>query len=642
MSDFSYRPALDGIRCIAVCSVVVYHLDRQWLPGGFLGVDVFFTLSGYLITTLLILERERHGRISVPEFWARRARRLLPASLLVVATVAVWLHWQPEFLQAARRGDLFASLGNIANWRLIATGQSYFEAFATAPPVRHFWSLAIEEQFYLIWPLTCALLLRSNKLRPLAVLCTSGAILSAIWCGMLFRAADPSRAYYGTDTRVHQLLIGAGLAVWFAYRRRTNRQIHVGQAAGIGTGLLMVAIWVVHDQWQGYYRGGSMVIAGVTALIIMGVESAPGSGVARLLGSRPAAAIGRGSYGLYLWHWPVFVFLPPGTLGLSAGLPISIARILVTVIITYVSYRFVEKPIRHPRTQRLRRPAFVVVGSLSGLVVIGILTLTMTWGARLPVWAGGQSPDRRTGQIGAANGNGPSLRVAVVGDSVAASLVPGLRDLAIDRKWLLFDGSEPGCPITMLPQVLDDGTTHPQNPICAAKVPALQREVVDFVPDVVIWHDLQSTLGLEVPKGDSVPIGSKAWAGRILDAWQRFLDTLRERGSRVIVVVPPLRSQDPLGGCGSTARCLDIQSQDARIRALTEEFLQRNVGDPGTRRLDLDPVLCPTGMPCPGKVDGVEVRLAGWDQTHFTEAGAKWIAPTLLAAIDDAALNQKL
>ena len=631
-SEYSYRPALDGIRCIAVCSVLVYHLDRRWLPGGFLGVDVFFTLSGYLITTLLIMERERHGRIAIADFWARRARRLLPAALVSIAAVAVWLHFQPEFVQAARRGDVLGALGNVANWRLIATGQSYFEGFATVSPLRHFWSLAIEEQFYLVWPLTCALLLRSNRLRRLATLCAVGTVLSAIWCAVLFDPVDPSRSYYGTDTRVHQLLIGALLAVWLAGRRRAGCPVLAARRfAPVGLVVLLLAICVMPDQWEGYYRGGSVAVALATALVIVGLESAQGGTLARFMGYRPAAAVGRGAYGLYLWHWPIYVWLSPGTWGLDSIWAVSIARLAVTGAVAYVSFRMIEWPIRNPAVGILRHPRTVALGSATGVVLVGVLTLTITWGASLPVWAGGKHPDRASCTAGAVPGNG--LRIAIAGDSVASSLVPGICGASVSNGWQVYDGSEPACPITMLPQVQDDGTTHPQNSVCADVVPGLQQDIVDFAADVVVWHDLQSTLGLELPDKETAPAGSDRWAELTLTGWQRVLDRFRESGAKVLILMPPQRSQDQPGGCGTAQRCLDIQAQDLRIRRLTITFLEQNADDAGVHSLDLDGLLCPGGLPCPARIDGVEVRISGWDQTHFTVEGARWIAPTIADAI---------
>jgi peptidoglycan/LPS O-acetylase OafA/YrhL len=613
-----YRPALDGLRCMAVIAVILYHLDKRWLPGGFLGVDVFFTLSGYLITSLLLLERQRTGRIDRSRFWSRRAKRLLPAALLVIAAVAVWLLGQPDFVQAARRGDMFSALGNVMNWQLIASGQSYFQAFTTVSPLRHFWSLAIEEQFYLVWPIVCAVLLRSGRLRGLTITCMIGAVTSAGLCVALFSAADPSRSYYGTDTRIHEILIGALLAIWFAHRRNTAKTISGAWVFVPGVLVLVAALVFVHDQWAGYYRGGSVVVALVTALVILAVEAAPTGLAARVAGFGPFAAIGRVSYGLYLWHWPVIVWLTPGTWGIHNEIALAAIRVAVTVVVTAVSYRFVEQPIRNGRKISIRRPRFVAAISFSAIAAVAMLGETVTWGATMPVWASGHTNDRLVG-------DGRGLHLAVIGDSVATSLIPGLTSEVETRGWSMLNASEPGCPITGLPQKLADGADHPNNAHCAELAPELFGEVVDFHPDVVLWHDLQSSLPLSA-EGQLVPAGSDRWATLILGAWQTKLDQLAD--ADVFVVLPPARSQDAPNNCGE--RCHVIQGEDEQIRALTVTFLARNSR---VHELDLDATLCPTGIPCPSKIGNITVRLADSDQTHFTPEGAAWIAPIIMAAI---------
>ena len=209
-----------------------------------------------------------------------------------------------------------------------------------------------------------------------------------------------------------------------------------------------------------------------------------------------------------------------------------------------------------------------------------------------------------------------------------------------DVGWELFNGSEPGCPITRLAQVQDDGTILPQTANYASVGPILDRQVVEFAPDVVLWHDLQSTMGLKGVDGRTARAGSDEWARQTLEAWQRALDDFERIGSEVVVIMPPLRSQDTAaGGCGTSLRCQDIQAQDQRIRRLTLEFLERNASR--VHRLDLNAQLCPNGYPCPAKIGGVEVRLSEWDQTHFTTAGARWIASTLIKAVEDAARSAR-
>src|SRR2546429_6663696 len=216
---FTYQPALDGLRAFAVLSVFAYHLDAGWARGGFLGVDTFFVLSGFLITSLLVGEWARHGGISFAGFWARRARRLLPALLLVLLAVAAFAVLEaPADQLDGLRGDGLATLFYGANWRFIASGQSYFNLFTEASPLRHMWSLAIEEQFYLVWPLITFVCLRLARGRHwlLGLVCGAGAGASVATMAVLYDPSDPSRAYYGTDSRAHLLLIGAGLALILA------------------------------------------------------------------------------------------------------------------------------------------------------------------------------------------------------------------------------------------------------------------------------------------------------------------------------------------------------------------------------------------------------------------------------------------
>ena len=203
-NQLAYQPSLDGLRALAVAAVVVFHLHETGLTGGFLGVDTFFVLSGFLITTLLVLEWRRTTSIGLIAFWARRARRLLPALILLLIAVAVFAHFEVPTTELHRlRWDGIAGLFYVANWRFVASSQSYFDLFSAASPFRHLWSLAIEEQFYLVWPLVTIACLRlgHGRLRILAAIAAVGTVGSVIVMAVLYNADDPSRAYYGTDAR---------------------------------------------------------------------------------------------------------------------------------------------------------------------------------------------------------------------------------------------------------------------------------------------------------------------------------------------------------------------------------------------------------------------------------------------------------
>ena len=322
-----YFPALDGLRALAVAGVICYHGSLPWAGGGFLGVDAFFVLSGFLITTLLLREwrssgdpaaRDPGGRIDLKGFWTRRARRLLPALLLVLGAVALYaaIVAAPDELRTIR-GDGIASLFYVANWRFILSGQSYFAQFGAPSPLRHFWSLAIEEQFYLLWPLMVFGILRWRRgsVRSLAVFSVVAATASAVLMWILYTPGqDPSRVYYGTDTRASSLLVGALLAMLMLRRptvehRGARWTLH---AAAIGAAALLGYWWSTateHSDWL--YRGGFVIAAVLVAVVIASVTQPNRGPLGRALSVKPLRFIGMISYGLYLWHWPVFIALSP-------------------------------------------------------------------------------------------------------------------------------------------------------------------------------------------------------------------------------------------------------------------------------------------------------------------------------------------
>ena len=278
---FTYQPALDGLRAFAVLSVFAYHLDAGWMRGGFLGVDTFFVLSGFLITSLLIGEWARRGGISFAGFWTRRARRLLPALLLVLLAVAAFAVLEAPAEQLDRlRGDGLATLFYGANWRFIESGQSYFDLFSEASPLRHMWSLAIEEQFYLVWPLITFACLRLARGRHwlLALVCGAGAGASIATMATLYDPSDPSRAYYGTDGRAHLLLIGAGLALILARWSPGRVARSTVNAIGLAGAVTCVAFWVwVPDTASWMYRGGYAVFGLCVAAVITSAAVRPRS-----------------------------------------------------------------------------------------------------------------------------------------------------------------------------------------------------------------------------------------------------------------------------------------------------------------------------------------------------------------------------
>ncbi|MDP4676446.1 MAG: acyltransferase [Candidatus Nanopelagicales bacterium] len=354
--EMGYLPGLDAIRALAVLGVMFYHADLPWMPGGFLGVDVFFVLSGFLITSLLLEEFNRGGRINFKRFYIRRARRLLPALLLMLAVVGALAAFVYRDAAPAFRADAIASLFYVNNWWYIAADQSYFEFIGRPPLLKHLWSLAIEEQFYLIWPLITLALLKFGKRRAVLYTALIGAVASTVWMAVLSisngfpELADPSRAYFGTDTHIMGLLLGAALATVWRPGRLSTRLTPGAQALimGLGFASLAAIIWVfwqVGEFSSFLYRGGFLAFAALVCLLVA-TASHPGTPFGRLLGTQPWRYIGQRSYGLYLWHWPVFMVTRPDLdIGLD-GIPNLILRFGLTFGLAELSYRYVEMPIR--------------------------------------------------------------------------------------------------------------------------------------------------------------------------------------------------------------------------------------------------------------------------------------------------------
>ncbi|QHW31324.1 acyltransferase family protein [Paenibacillus rhizovicinus] len=355
-----YMPGLDGLRAIAVFAVIAYHLNLSWVPGGLLGVGIFFVLSGYLITDILLKQHAKAGKLDLRDFWIRRARRLLPAMMIMLALVSSWLLVADPGRLASMKGEIVSALLYYSNWRLIFHDVSYFESFGPPSPLGHLWSLAVEEQFYLIWPLALVFLIRSVKRRGrLLFLILAGAAASAGAMAMLYvPGLDPSRVYYGTDTRAFGLLIGAALAVvWPSWKlsasisRRGSMAVDAVGTGGLIVVALMIALVGEYDAFL--YRGGMVLLSIATAAVVAAMAH-PASRLARLIGSKPLQWFGARSYGIYLYHYPVIALSTPMA-QVDEFHPLrALLQILASIALAELSWRFIEEPIRQGAIGKLR------------------------------------------------------------------------------------------------------------------------------------------------------------------------------------------------------------------------------------------------------------------------------------------------
>jgi peptidoglycan/LPS O-acetylase OafA/YrhL len=388
-----HLPALSGLRALAVLGVMAYHLQLGWASGGYLGVDLFFVLSGFLITTLLLEEWVKTGTINLAAFWSRRARRLLPALFLVVLALAVYLVVNAQFggLGAnglidlsALRGDAISTLLYVGNWHAIYAHQSYFAQFSTPSPLQHTWSLAIEEQFYVVWPLLLALVLRLSRRSwrqvGLTVTVIVGLASSALMALLFHPGADPTRIYYGTDTRLFDLMAGATVAFLAASRpqpnQRAQRTLHL---AGPVAAVALAVCWVTSGTSTGLPRnwmfdGGFLLCALLGGLVVADARLVTPGLMSRLLGSAPLHFLGTISYGIYLWHWPIFVYLTAARTGLSTFW-LDAARVAATLVVATASYYLVERPLRQADFRGWLRLWAAPLGAVAAAVAVVVATV---------------------------------------------------------------------------------------------------------------------------------------------------------------------------------------------------------------------------------------------------------------------------
>lgn len=387
--EMGYLPGLDGLRAVAIIGVLLYHAGIDWMPGGFLGVDVFFVISGFLITSLILEEYDRSGRVNFTKFYLGRARRLLPAVavLLIAVGLAVLIVYQDAL--SAFREDALATVFYVNNWWYIFVDQSYFESVGRPPLLKHLWSLSVEEQFYLIWPVFALLLMRLGG-RPLVRrLALVFAIASTVWMAVLSIRngypvdADPSRAYFGTDSHSMGLLVGAALATMWRPGRLSTQVPRGTQLIITGIGVASLAAVIGFYLFVGeftpwLYRGGFLALAFFTTALIAAVTH-PASFLGPALGTGVLRYIGRRSYGIYLWHWPIFMVTRPG-IDVEWSEPVTfVVRIALTLVIAELSYRLVEMPIRRGVLGRawsaVRSGGRLGVRAIGTLIATGIVTV---------------------------------------------------------------------------------------------------------------------------------------------------------------------------------------------------------------------------------------------------------------------------
>ena len=669
----TYLPHLDGLRTVAVYLVVVFHAGIGRFSGGFIGVDVFFVLSGYLVTRVLLSDLSRHGSIDLSRFYARRIRRLLPASALLLAATAVAYPVLIASGGAAEvSGSLQASALYYANWSLIAQASDYFAPAVEQSPVLHFWSLAVEEQFYIIWPLCFGGLhlvtRRSGGAQlPMIRLAVAGGAALSVGTALWVTRTDEATAYYGTHTRAYQLLAGVLLALSPGVVDRVRRWGGRGRILGLADGCGLLALVLVatrHLDAPDVQRG---VITTVLTVGLLVTLEAGGDGlVKRGLSTAPMVYLGRISYGTYLWHWLIVLVLL-NEFDLS-GVGVAAFTIVVATGIASLSYQLLEMPIRSWKRLDGRGPAVVVVGlvisATLGFVVLPRLlaagersTETRALVGEDPASSASLTVDEIDWRFASGDavpfsscandgpeacvvrrGSGPS--VLLLGDSHALALSPMVGKLAEERDLSFALVTSPGCP--WAEGLVDQ---DPRAGGCADRRAEWYTKIVPALdPDLVILagrplDDPSNPVSLADVDAGELRAGTEAWSTAVARRSEATVDLLVGQGRTVLILEPipvaPEGMEVPtcLSRAETIEECRFVTHTDPT--AAERAFRTLDGGSPDVVSADLDRLVCPYLPICDPTVGRVVVFR---DDIHLTKTFAESLADPFGELLDRAGL----
>jgi peptidoglycan/LPS O-acetylase OafA/YrhL len=653
--QLGYMPALDGVRAVGVLAVMAYHAGLSFIPGGFFSLDTFFVLSGFLITTLLITEHRTTGGIALRAFWARRARRLLPALFVVVLAVVLY----GRFVAAPgsypdMRLDAISSMFYFANWHFIASNQNYFIASGPVSPLLPTWSLAIEEQFYIVWPIVLLLIFgfrrqrkdRTRSLWLLLALSLTGAAASAVEMAVLFHpGSDATRLYFGTDTHGQSLLVGAALAsavaLWrqrhgeYVTSRKARRTLGVAALAGIG---LYAWAWS-HIQWNQdvVFLGGFTVASVAAAVILADVVLDPKGVVSRALSIAPLRYLGTISYGLYLWHYPLDIAMSEARIGFG-GIPLFLVRSATTIVVASVSFYALERPIRTGTFFRqLRARIATPVAVAACLTAVLMITALPATAASVPdapkpspAPAYSAAAHRVAGTAVAKYSKDP-VRVLMVGDSVALTLGEGLFYAEGPYHLNIYDEGIIGCGIATGQYYSDHDVVTVSGPPCTPDPSSYQCPVfagshsvpcqswpdawADWIkelhPNVVVllagrWEVVDRTTA----SGQWTNILHPQFASYVKQQLELAVNIATSGGAKMVIETAPCydSGEQPDGAPWPEDSSTRLFAYNDLVREVAAEY-------PATVTVqDLDAVVCPGGK-YTADLHGVPVRTA--DGVHF-------------------------
>jgi peptidoglycan/LPS O-acetylase OafA/YrhL len=665
----TYRPHLDGMRAIAVYLVVLFHAGSSQFTGGYLGVDVFFVLSGYLVTQLLLRDITARGSIRYGRFYARRFRRLLPAAFVVLIATAF------IFTAIAAPADVLNAVGSfkaaflyVTNWYLIHSSTGYFGADISHNPVLHFWSLAVEEQFYLVWPLALGAMFlvtrrmdRDRQLQVIRAIVVAGALASAVWA-LSLRSTNPDRAYYGTDTRAYELLAGALIALLpsiIAAAARYRKSTRAATVMSVAAVIALATSWLHLDAIE---RGVAITV--VTVVLIISLEAADGGIAQRALSTDAMTYLGKISYGTYLWHWIVIlVVLTKFHVSITATILLAC---LVATGLSALSFELLEHPVR--RSARLHRHKWLVIATGLTVSVVSALVLIPRIVDPAPASASGLQGTTTAGftpvpanldwqhaKDGGAQFvdclgkpasactivHGTGKHIFLLGDSHAWMLIPAFEAIARRDNLTLSVSVRASCPwqqdLYAYPVTVNK--TTPRTAACRAQKDDTYTRVIPALhPDVVVvmevGHEDRNLPQFLGPNLQKLEQASPAYWRWVDETTKRSVDALRAEGRKVLMIEPiPVAPSDPLT-CLSKAKVLEECRYVAGDNADIIQRDYRRIAGAVDRAwsLDLDRLVCPFLPICDPVVNHQIVKI---DETHLTAKFSTSLAPAIDAYLKD-------
>jgi peptidoglycan/LPS O-acetylase OafA/YrhL len=652
--DRRFRPDVQGLRAVAIALVVLYHADIPGIGGGYVGVDVFFVISGFVITGVLLRERETRQRTSILSFYGRRARRIIPAaSVVIVVTVIAAFHYLGPLTGHVTAIDGQWAALFLANFHFAASETNYLASQRPPSALQNFWSLAVEEQFYIVYPtlfVLCARLGRRLSLRLRLSVVLVAVIVASYTYSIVLTSANAPSAFFSPLTRAWELALGALIAVSAESLRRLPGTL-AALAGWLGLGAIAVAATTLSS--ASVYPGALVAIPVVGAgLVIAAGTAQPRWGAERLLRLGPLQFLGLISYSLYLWHWPILIIATQHR-GASA-LPVAdnLLLVLCAAVLATLTYWFVENPFRHAGILRTRRWASVALG----LCLIGATLVVTTaeqhrtaldLGALAAAAPGSLCPspspsvvaqlrdEYAPGRTGAPDAAALDP-VLVIGDSTVCTLLPGLQAVGPSYGMGFYDGAVIGCGVvsgTLAPSDAPNGANYAgPSAECQGEANSVESAGIEkYRPKLIVWgstDERESVVADLAGKSTVVTTGSPQWKAVLRDRIDARVQSFLATGANVILLLEP-----PSVHVGNDVTPDDLAYE--RMNALLREVAARYPHRVST--VDLEARVCPTGPPCQYLVDGigagVPTKTLRPDDIHYLPPGSLWVARWLVPQI---------